>query len=243
VTHYFARRVASLVPVLIGVSLIAFMLGIFAPGDPAPWADVVDALRPITLADVRAASAALPVPRDGLGALTHTRPAAVLMPIFEADGQARVVLTKRPETMPSHQGEIAFPGGKLEPNTDADLKAAALREAHEEIGIEPDSVEIVGELDHLVTVSARFALAPFVGLLATPPALVPHPREVAAVFDVAIDDLLAPEVFREERWGEPPLERAISFFELEDETIWGATAHILVDLLTIVLDSSTRWAG
>jgi 8-oxo-dGTP pyrophosphatase MutT (NUDIX family) len=140
--------------------------------------------------------------------------------------------------MPSHQGEIAFPGGKLEPNTDADLRAAALREAHEEVGIEPASVEIVGELDHLVTVSARFALAPFVGLLEVPPVLVAHPREVAAVFHVAIDDLLAPDVFREERWdvpadmvgGDGP-DRAIHFFELPGETVWGATARILTGFL------------
>jgi 8-oxo-dGTP pyrophosphatase MutT (NUDIX family) len=202
---------------------------------------------------VRAACAALPTPRDGLGALGHTRPAAVLVPIFEAGGAARLVLTKRPETMPSHQGEIAFPGGKLEPNTDADLRAAALREAHEEVGIEPASVEIVGELDHLVTVSARFALAPFVGLLAAPPVLVPHPREVAAVFDVALDELLAPDVFREERWDVPEdmvvgaeperlgvedtragvvgPDRAIHFFELPGETVWGATARILTTFL------------
>ncbi len=188
---------------------------------------------------MRAACVALPIPRDGLGALEHTRPAAVLVPIFEADGEARLILTKRPETMPSHQGEIAFPGGKLEPNTDADLRAAALREAHEEIGIEPASVEIVAELDHLVTVSARFALAPFVGLLAVPPVLVPHPREVAAVFDVAIAELLDPEVFREERWDVPAEmlvgvgpDRAIHFFELAGETVWGATARILTGFLT-----------
>jgi 8-oxo-dGTP pyrophosphatase MutT (NUDIX family) len=211
---------------------------------------VVDALGPITLADVRAASAALPVPRDGLGALAHTRPAAVLMPIFEADGAARVILTKRPETMPSHQGEIAFPGGKLEPNTDADLRAAALREAHEEIGIDPDAVEIVAELDHLVTVSARFALAPFVGLLATPPVLVPHPYEVAAVFDVGIGDLLSPEVFREERWDVPAdmlvgvgPDRAIHFFELPGETVWGATARILTGFLTHLTSYLSGTAG
>jgi 8-oxo-dGTP pyrophosphatase MutT (NUDIX family) len=199
----------------------------------------VASLVPITLADVRAACAALPIPRDGLGALTHTRPAAVLVPIYEADGDARMILTKRPETMPSHQGEIAFPGGKLEPNTDADLRAAALREAHEEVGIEPGSVEIVGELDHLVTVSARFALAPFVGLLATPPVIVPHPWEVAAVLDVAIEELLAPDVFREERWDVPENmlvgvgpDRAIHFFELPGETVWGATARILTGFLT-----------
>jgi 8-oxo-dGTP pyrophosphatase MutT (NUDIX family) len=211
----------------------------FRPGDPAPWADVVASLVPITLADVRAACAALPTPRDGLGALVHTRPAAVLVPIYEADGEARIILTKRPETMPSHQGEIAFPGGKLEPNTDADLRAAALREAHEEIGIEPESVEIVGELDHLVTVSARFALAPFVGLLEVPPVVVPHPWEVAAVLDVAIDDLLSAEVFREERWDVPEEmlvgvgpDRAIHFYELPGETVWGATARILTGFLT-----------
>jgi len=226
----------------------------FRPGDLAPWADVVASLGPITLADVRAACAALPTPRDGLGALAHTRPAAVLVPIFEIGGEARVILTKRPDTMPSHQGEIAFPGGKLEPNTDADLQAAALREAYEEIGIEPDSVEIVGELDHLVTVSARFALAPFVGLLADPPLLVPHPREVTSVFDVTIDELLAPDVFHEERWDVPAdmlvgpererlgvedtragvmgPDRAIHFFDLPGETVWGATARILTGFLT-----------
>ena len=211
----------------------------FRPGDPAPWADMVAKLGPITLADVRAACATLPTPRDGLGALAHTRPAAVLMPIFETGGEARIILTTRPETMPSHQGEIAFPGGKLEPNTDADLQAAALREAYEEIGIEPQAVEIVGELDHLVTVSARFALAPFVGLLAEPPMLVPHPREVAAVFDVTIDELLSPDVFREERWDVPAdmlvgvgPDRAIHFFELPGETVWGATARILTGFLS-----------
>jgi len=211
----------------------------FRPGDPPPWAEVAASLRPIMLADVRAACAALPTPRDGLGALEHTRPAAVLVPIFEADGEARLILTKRPDTMPSHQGEIAFPGGKLEPNTDADLRAAALREAHEEIGLEPAAVEIVAELDHLVTVSARFALAPFVGLLGAPPVLIPHPREVAAVFDVAIDELLDPAVFREERWDVPVdmlvgvgPDRAIHFFELAGETVWGATARILTGFLT-----------
>src|SRR6185369_3187052 len=101
------------------------------------------------------------------------------------------------------------------------------------------AVEIVAELDHLVTVSARFALAPFVGLLADPPLLVPHPREVAAVFDVAIDELLVPDVFREERWDVPAdmlvgvgPDRAIHFFELPGETVWGATARILTGFLT-----------
>lgn len=210
----------------------------FRPGDPAPWAGVPEALRHPSLADVRAACATLPLPHAGFGAAPDTRPAAVLVPIFEEAGEARVILTKRPETMPSHQGEIAFPGGKQEPGLDVDLRSTALREAHEEIGLEPARVEIVAELDHLVTVSARFALTPFVGLLPERPALVPHVREVDAVFDVALSELLHDDVFREERWEVPPemlvgvgKDRAIHFFEVAGETVWGATARILVGFL------------
>jgi len=210
----------------------------FRAGDPAPWAGLPAADRRVSLARVRAACAELPAPRPGRGVAPSTRAAAVLVPVFEEDGEARVILTKRPETMPSHQGEIAFPGGKYEPGLDGDLRATALREAHEEIGLEPGTVEVVAELDHLVTVSARFDLAPFVGLLPGRPALVPHVREVDAVFDVAISELLRDDVFREERWEVPPemlvgvgKDRAIHFFELAGETVWGATARILVGLL------------
>jgi 8-oxo-dGTP pyrophosphatase MutT (NUDIX family) len=160
------------------------------------------------------------------------------MPIFEADGEARTVLTKRPDTMPSHQGEIAFPGGKFEPNQDGSLRDAARREAHEEIGLDPDRVEIVAELDTLTTVAGRFALTPFVGLLAELPQLRPHPIEVVRVFDVPISELLGDGVFREERWDVPPglgvtpgRQRPIHFFDLEDETVWGATARILTGFL------------
>ena len=102
-------------------------------------------LRHPTLADVRAACAMLPPPRPGAGARPETRPAAVLLALFEEHGEARIILTKRPETMPSHQGEVAFPGGKFEPGADADLRATALREAHEEIGLDPTRVELVAE--------------------------------------------------------------------------------------------------
>jgi 8-oxo-dGTP pyrophosphatase MutT (NUDIX family) len=210
----------------------------FREGDPPPWNDLPEALRHPTLADVRDACAALPRPTESWGALPETRPAAVLVPLFEEAGEARVILTKRPETMPSHQGEIAFPGGKVEPGFDADLRDTALREAHEEIGLDPGLVDVVAELDHLVTVSARFALTPFVGLLPERPALIPHVREVDAVFDVALSELLHGDVFREERWEVPPemlvgvgKDRAIHFFELAGETVWGATARILVGFL------------
>jgi len=207
------------------------------PGEPAPWARLPPALRRFTLADVRQACSALPAPRRE-AAPASARPAAVLIPIFEADGEARIILTKRPDTMPSHQGEIAFPGGKFEPGRDRSLRDTARREAHEEIGLDPDQVEIVAELDTLTTVAARFLLTPFVGLLAAPPELHPHPTEVVRVFDVAISELLHEDVFREERWDLPPnlgvtpgRQRPIDFFELTDETVWGATARILTTFL------------
>ena len=76
-------------------------------------------------------------PADAVARAEGSRAAAVLVPLFEEDGEAYVVLIKRPDWMPSHRGEIAFPGGKFEPGVDADLRAAALREAHEEIGLAP----------------------------------------------------------------------------------------------------------
>jgi 8-oxo-dGTP pyrophosphatase MutT (NUDIX family) len=163
----------------------------------------------------------------------------VLVPIFEADGEARLILTKRPETMPSHRGEIAFPGGKLEAERDGSLRDAALREAQEEIGLDPSTVDVVAELDSLTTVASRFVLTPFVGLLPGRPALTPDPTEVVRAFDVPVAELLDDGVYREERWDVPPdlgvtpgRDRPIHFFELADETVWGATARILAGFLT-----------
>jgi 8-oxo-dGTP pyrophosphatase MutT (NUDIX family) len=162
----------------------------------------------------------------------------VLVPIFERGGEAQLILTKRPEHMPSHRGEVAFPGGKLETERDASLRDAALREAHEEIGLDPTAVDVVAELDSLTTVASRFVLTPFVGLLASRPVLVPDPTEVVRAFDVPIAELLADGVYREERWDVPAdlgitpgRDRPIHFFELEDETVWGATARILAGFL------------
>ena len=155
----------------------------------------------------------------------------MLVPLFEEDGEARVVLTKRPEHMPSHQGEIAFPGGKVQPDVDATVLDAALREAEEEIGLVRDEVEIVAELDGISTIASKFTITPFVGFLAGRPTLRPDPREVVKVLDVALSELLDDGAYREERWDVGIPDRAIHFFELTDETVWGATARILAGFL------------
>ncbi len=204
---------------------------VWAQGDPK---------RRYRLAEVAAAARSLPQLEPHLAMPPSTRPAAVLMAFFEADGEARVILTKRPDTMASHQGEIAFPGGKFDPDLDVDLVATALREAHEEVGLDPASVDVVAEMPSRVTVAGRFLLTPFVGLINARPALHPDPVEVVSVFDVSISELLDDEVYREERWDIPAnlglgpevgLDRPIHFFELPGETVWGATARILADFL------------
>lgn len=153
------------------------------------------------------------------------------MAVFEDGGEARVVLTKRPDHMPSHRGEIAFPGGTVRPEVDTTVLDAALREAEEEIGLPRAAVEVAGELDGISTVASRFTITPFVGLLAGRPALMPDPREVTTILDVALSELLDDGVFREERWDVGLPDRSIHFFELRGETVWGATARILTSFL------------
>jgi len=203
-------------------------------GAAAPWLHLPRADRRPTLSDVRAACARLPAPRRPLADVPGMQGAAVLMAFFEEDGLARVVLTKRPETMPSHRGDVAFPGGKLTPALDRSLLDAALREAEEEIGLSRHAVEVVGELDTLSTVTTRFLVAPFVGLLAGRPRLVPDQREVERVFDVALADLLADGVHREEHWGIGVVSRPVHFFDVGGEMVWGVTARILAEFLVKV---------
>jgi 8-oxo-dGTP pyrophosphatase MutT (NUDIX family) len=204
----------------------------FRPGGPAPWAGLAPAQRRFTLGDVRARLADLPPAVERGPHVDGSRPAAVLVPLFEADGEASVVLIKRPETMSSHRGEIAFPGGQFDAGVDPDLRATALREAQEEIGLVPDWVEIVSRLDGIGTVATRFTIAPFVGFLPGRPFLQPNPHEVVRVLEVPLSELLDPDAYREERWDTHTFDFDVHFFDLEDETVWGATARILTSFLT-----------
>jgi 8-oxo-dGTP pyrophosphatase MutT (NUDIX family) len=160
--------------------------------------------------------------------------AGVLVPLFEEAGETRVILTRRAAHLRSHTGEVAFPGGRLEPGEDA--PAGAMREAHEEIGLDPAEVEVLGELAPLETASSRSRITPIVGALARRPRLAPNPAEVARIFDVSLAELVSDGIYREERWDLPGHgDRPMHFFELEDETVWGATARILTELLELVV--------
>ena len=183
---------------------------------------------------MRAALAERRSPRRSVLEGTGTRPSAVLAALYDdADGLATVVLTRRSANLRAHRGEVSFPGGGAEPG-DQDLVATATREAFEEVGLDPATVEIIGEIDHLQTVTSRSYIVPFVGALAGRPELAPSPDEVAAILHVSLAELLDPAIYHQEQWGLPPLEHPISFFELDGDTVWGATAAMLRNLLELV---------
>lgn len=162
----------------------------------------------------------------------------MLVPLFEEGGEARVILTRRAATLSAHQGEMSFPGGTIGPGEDE--QTAALREAEEEIGLSPAAVELAGRLDRLLTVTTGFVITPFVGILARRPELRLHSGEVEEAYDVPLSRLLEESVFREERWDGPIADRAVYFFELEHDTVWGATARILYRLLELLTPVAGR---
>jgi 8-oxo-dGTP pyrophosphatase MutT (NUDIX family) len=113
-----------------------------------------------------------------------------LLPFWSSNGEVWVVLTRRSPRLSQHTGQTAFPGGRLGPNET--WVQAALREAHEEVGIEPDSVEVLGELDDAWS-GAGHHIVPVVGWLSTPPRLRPNPSEVAEILVARVSELLRPE--------------------------------------------------
>lgn len=162
------------------------------------------------------------------------RPAAVLCAVFDEGAQAHVVLTRRSSRLRSHAHQVSFPGGRLDPGEDA--LSAALRETREEVGIDPAVVEVIGRLSSLRTVVNPAAITPFVGALPARPRLVANPEEVERAFTVTLAELLDPGVFRSERWTFPDGgERTMHFFELTGDTVWGATAHMLAELLELIV--------
>ena len=156
--------------------------------------------------------------------------AAVLVPLFvDAGGAPHLVFTKRRDDLRRHAGEISFPGGRKD-DTDRDLQHTALREAHEEIGLEPGAVELIGALQPTPTIATSYAVYPFVGLIEPGLEWTLSPREVDVVLELSIDDLRAG--YGRQRM----LRRGVPFrtdvYVVGDNLIWGATARMLGDLLT-----------
>ena len=171
--------------------------------------------------------------------------AGVLAALFEEGGEARVILTRRSSRLRTHKGEVSFPGGRV--NEGETPAAAAWREAHEEVDLDPALVTMVGWLHPVTTLASPALIMPVVAALPGRPNLVASPREVERIFDVALAELADPAIFHEERWrvpgriipGSPDNSFPVRFFEVAGEMIWGATARMLSELITIVVTGET----
>ena len=158
---------------------------------------------------------------------------AVLFPLEEASGiSTGVLLTKRKQNLSKHAGQISFPGGKQE--QDETLTQTALRETHEEIGLYSKDIELLGSLSPLYINVSNFCVHPFVGALQQPPeSLTPQDDEVEKILKVPLKKLADPSIEHREKWVINGAEISVPFYAYEGETIWGATAMMLAELLRL----------
>lgn len=228
------------------------------PGRPAPWSRLTQPERSgltLDLVEQRLRQrgrhfSSAPLPREAAELRVVlddeerpiTRASAVLVALYEHDGEARVILTRRSRELRNHRGEIAFPGGRSDLGEDP--VTTALREADEEVALRADQVDVVGWLSPLVTLASGSAIWPIVATMSDEPTLVANPDEVEHVFAVALSELARDENFVEERWRRPTTRPGadaegffpIYFFRTPHDVIWGATARVVTELLCVVLD-------
>ena len=219
-------------------------------GGPPPWAHLIDTDPALRLADVRRAFDDLSVDRSITAMLPDIRRSAVAVIVSErgeldasgdVGGGLELLLTRRAWGMRTHRGEVAFPGGAEDPGDEFPI-GTALREATEEVGLDRDTVEVIGALDPLTTFTSDRVVIPVVGMTMRRPAMEASPVEVDAVLHVPLAELLHPDCYHEERWswGEDfefrsAADHPMHFFDLHGDTIWGATAAMVHQLLTVVL--------
>lgn len=158
--------------------------------------------------------------------------AAVLIPLLYRDGEWWVLVTQRTRHVEHHKGQISFPGGACDPE-DASLEATALREAHEEIGIPPETVELLGVLDDFPTIT-DFVVTPVIGVIPHPFPYFLNESEVAAVVEVPLSFLRDPGNLRVERREYKGQIHDVLFWDYGVHVIWGATARILRSFLDLL---------
>jgi len=189
----------------------------------------------ITLPQIRRAIARhQPVQRPEFGAA-----AAVLVPLLPRPEGLHVLFTERSKELRAHAGQISFPGGRVDQG-DRDAAAAALREAREEVGLRREHVEILGVLDDCPTFVTGYVITPVVGVV-DPLAFTaagrypwnPSPAEIAALHELPLDDFCDPENLRIEMREREGLMFELFWYTVQGETVWGATARILHQLIEL----------
>jgi len=158
------------------------------------------------------------------------RESAVLLLLFPREGELWLPLTVRSSRLTTHRGEVSLPGGGADPG-DRGPADTALREAEEELGVPPGSVEVVGQLSSFYIPPSNNRLTPVVGLSAAAPDLRPDPREVEAAFVVPLRLLMDEATVREEVWERRGVQMRVPYFFLEGYKVWGATALLLSEFV------------
>ena len=164
---------------------------------------------------------------------TSPKPGGVLILLYEEDGVIKFPLTKRPDYLGTHGGQISLPGGKAEPNED--IITTALREAEEEIGIARSSINVIGQLSEFFVIPSNFMVTPVVGYLKERPQFNPDPMEVVRVIEGTIDQLIRLDAVQtREILAARIYPMMAPHFEIEGEVVWGATAMILNELRVLI---------
>lgn len=170
------------------------------------------------------------------------RQSGVLVLLYSLKGRLHVPLILRPTYDGTHSGQVAFPGGGIEED-DRDLTETALREAHEELGIAPNDVHVLGALTELYIRPSNYEVYPTVGRLNAKPIFRPDPGEVAQLLEVPLADLLDPTNQRREQWQLADRSALVPYYAIEGQNIWGATAMILSELLALVRQCQPNEGG
>jgi 8-oxo-dGTP pyrophosphatase MutT (NUDIX family) len=155
---------------------------------------------------------------------------AVLLLLYPDGDDLRLPLTVRSDRLPSHRGEVSLPGGAIDSHEEGPA-SAALRECHEELGVEPAGVAVWGMLSSLYIQPSNFRITPVVGFVDHVPELRPNEAEVSAVITVTVRELLDPTIVIEEQWTLRGLQARVPFFAIAGHKVWGATAIVLSEFV------------
>ena len=161
-------------------------------------------------------------------------PAAVLLPLYKKQGEYHILLTRRTQKVEHHKGQISFPGGARQED-DEGLMDTALRETFEEIGVCPEDVEVLGELDNMGTLTSNYLVTPFVGIIPYPYELRVNCDEIDELVEVPLSALADKRNHREEVYVIEGIKFKATMFDYRGHVIWGATARILEQFLDLLL--------
>ncbi len=164
------------------------------------------------------------------------KPGGVLILLYEEEGEVKFPLTKRPDYIGTHGGQVSLPGGKAEPGED--IITTALREGEEEIGVPRTAITVIGQLSEFFVIPSNFLVTPVIGYMNQRPLFNPDPKEVVRVLEGRIDQLIKPDaVLTKEILAARIYPMLAPHFEIEGEIVWGATAMILNELRVLISDN------